>query len=99
MLSRAVCVSRSVRLRARFANSDSPPKKSGKNYVFSHETVTAENFRAFVKSYVDGTLTPNLKSEPVPEKNDGPVKTIVGTTFSDIVMDNTKDVLVEFYAP
>ena len=31
--------------------------------------------------------------------NSGPVKVVVGTTFESIVMDPTKDVLVEFYAP
>jgi len=33
------------------------------------------------------------------KKNDGPVKTVVGTTFKDIVEDESKDVLIEFYAP
>ncbi len=37
-----------------------------------------------------GTLTPFVKSEPIPETNDGPVKVIVGHTFKDIVYDNTK---------
>lgn len=40
-----------------------------------------------------------LKSEPVPEKNDGPVKTVVGTQWNEIVGDATKDVFVKYYAP
>merc|ERR1711934_286839 len=30
---------------------------------------------------------------------DGSVKVVVGTTFADIALDPTKDVLLEFYAP
>jgi len=48
---------------------------------------------------VDGTLKPNVKSQEPPADNSGPVKVIVGTTFESIVMDTTKDVFVEFYAP
>lgn len=40
-----------------------------------------------------------MKSEEIPESNDAPVKIVVGKNFDAIVMDETKDVLVEFYAP
>jgi len=40
-----------------------------------------------------------LKSEEVPETNDEPVKVLVGKNFEAIALDETKDVLVEFYAP
>jgi len=40
-----------------------------------------------------------MKSEEVPATNDAPVKVVVGKTFNEIAMDETKDVLVEFYAP
>lgn len=40
-----------------------------------------------------------MKSEEIPESNDEPVKVIVGKSFDDIVKNNNKDVLVEFYAP
>lgn len=40
-----------------------------------------------------------MKSEEIPESNDAPVKIVVGKNFDSIVMDETKDVLVEFYAP
>lgn len=46
-----------------------------------------------------GELKPILKSAPEPKVNDGPVKVVVGNTFEKLVMDETKDVLVEFYAP
>ena len=38
------------------------------------------------------------RSDPEPTEQ-GPVTVLVGTTFEKIVMDESKDVLVEFYAP
>jgi protein disulfide-isomerase A1 len=69
-----------------------------KNYVFSG-VPTLETLTAYFKSFHDGALAPTVKSEEPPASNDGPVKIIVGKTFDSIVMDTTKDVLVEFYAP
>lgn len=40
-----------------------------------------------------------MKSEEIPADNSAPVKVVVGKSFDDIVLDETKDVLVEFYAP
>lgn len=69
-------------------------------YPFEGNKLTEKKIAAFVKDYSDGKLTPSIKSEPVPEKNDGPVTVIVATQFKEIVMDqNEKDVLVEYYAP
>ncbi|XP_002740183.1 protein disulfide-isomerase A3-like [Saccoglossus kowalevskii] len=53
----------------------------------------------FVNDYLDGKIEPYLKSEPIPESDDGPVKVIVAKNFQDIVMSEEKDVLIEFYAP
>ena len=52
-----------------------------------------------MQDFVDGKVQPSVKSEPIPEKQDGPVVVIVAHNYNDIVMDETKDVLVEFYAP
>ncbi|KAE8618062.1 hypothetical protein XENTR_v10009261 [Xenopus tropicalis] len=40
-----------------------------------------------------------MKSEAIPESNDGPVKVVVAENFDEIVNDDSKDVLIEFYAP
>lgn len=39
------------------------------------------------------------RSQPVPEKQESDVYTIVGDTFKQVVNDPTKDVFVKFYAP
>lgn len=46
-----------------------------------------------------GDLKPVIKSQPIPKKSKAAVKTIVGKTFEKIVLDKSKDVLIEFYAP
>lgn len=61
--------------------------------------ITIENIRAFVAAWEAGSLKAHLKSEEIPATNDLPVKVLVGKNFEQIVMDTTKDVLVEFYAP
>ena len=40
-----------------------------------------------------------MKSEAVPEPNDGPVKVAVAKNFEELVTSSEKDVLIEFYAP
>jgi len=60
---------------------------------------TAQALGEFVSSFTSGTLQPNLKSQDEPSDNSGPVKVLVGKNFDKIVLDESKDVLVEFYAP
>jgi len=69
-----------------------------KKFGFNEE-LNAANIRSHVAAFHSGSLKPTLKSEEVPEDNSGPVRVLVGTTFNEIVLDETKDVLVEFYAP
>ena len=55
---------------------------------------------AFATSFVNGELKPTLKSEEVtPEDTAGDVVVLKGKSFAELVLDNDKDVLVEFYAP
>jgi len=75
--------------------SDSGMKK----YKLVGDSITAENIRETCKQHSEGTLAVDLKSEPIPEKNDGDVKVLVGKNFDEIVKQSGKDVFVEFYAP
>ncbi len=61
--------------------------------------ITEESVLEFVNEWENGRLKAHLKSEEIPEKQEGDVVVLVGKNFHDIVMDPTKDVLVEFYAP
>ena len=61
--------------------------------------ITKKSISKFVDDYAAGKIEPSIKSEPVPEKQDGPVAIVVAKNYDDIVLDNKKDVLVEFYAP
>lgn len=72
--------------------------KSDKKYVMQEE-FSMDNLEKFVNDMLDGKLEPHIKSEPLPEDNSGGVKTVVGKNFDEIVNNNDKDVLIEFYAP
>jgi protein disulfide-isomerase A1 len=61
--------------------------------------LTVDIITKFVDDVLAGKIAPSLKSEPIPEKNDEPVKVIVGKQFEEIVKDKTKDVFVKYYAP
>ncbi|KAK6948169.1 hypothetical protein K445DRAFT_319098 [Daldinia sp. EC12] len=69
-------------------------------YPFDQEKeITYETISSFVDDFSAGKIEPSLKSEPIPEKQEGPVTVVVGKTYEDIVLDDSKDVLIEFYAP
>ncbi|KAF7723087.1 protein disulfide-isomerase precursor [Apophysomyces ossiformis] len=61
--------------------------------------ISTANVESFVDDYVAGKIKPSLKSEDIPAENDGPVKVVVGKQFNDIVLDKSKDVFLEVYAP
>ncbi|XP_077977959.1 protein disulfide-isomerase A4-like [Glandiceps talaboti] len=74
--------------------------QDGRKYKMEpEEDFDGEVLHEFVQKFEDGDLDPVIKSQPVPKKNDGPVKIVVGKTFDKIVLDKSKDVLIEFYAP
>ncbi|KAG5519273.1 hypothetical protein PMAC_001898 [Pneumocystis sp. 'macacae'] len=73
---------------------------SNKKYPFDQSLeLHAENLDKFLDDYVSGLLVPTIKSEPLPETQDGPVTVVVANSFKDVVLDSHKDVLLEFYAP
>ncbi|KAJ1679255.1 protein disulfide-isomerase precursor [Spiromyces aspiralis] len=63
------------------------------------QDITAAAIKEFTQKVIDGELPPSIKSQPIPESNDEPVKVVVADSFEDIVFDEEKDVLLEFYAP
>ena len=62
------------------------------------KVVTPEAVDDWVGQYVAGKLEPQLKSQPIPEKQDGNVFVIVGKNFDELVLDDSKDVFLELYA-
>ncbi|KAK7402130.1 hypothetical protein VNO78_14150 [Psophocarpus tetragonolobus] len=70
----------------------------GKKFVLDGE-LTADKIKAFGEDFLEDKLKPFYKSDPVPESNDGDVKIVVGNNFDEIVLDESKDVLLEIYAP
>ena len=61
--------------------------------------LSVEGIRRFVSAFLEDELTPDLKSEEPPQSNDGAVTVVVGKSFRDVVLDTTKDVLLQLYAP
>jgi len=74
---------------------------TGAKYPLEHQAgdLSVEKAKALVEGVLAGTVEPSIKSEAIPESNDGPVKVVVAHSYKDIVEDQTKDVLIEFYAP
>ncbi|KAK1807039.1 protein disulfide-isomerase precursor, partial [Friedmanniomyces endolithicus] len=78
---------------------------SAKNQKFpfasqgSASDLSEKKIGKFVDDVVSGAVEPSVKSEPIPEKQEGPVTVVVAKSYQDLVIDNEKDVLLEFYAP
>ncbi|EGR47782.1 protein disulfide isomerase [Trichoderma reesei QM6a] len=61
--------------------------------------ITEKDIAAFVDGFSSGKIEASIKSEPIPETQEGPVTVVVAHSYKDIVLDDKKDVLIEFYAP
>lgn len=79
-----------------FAIKDLTTKR---RYAFNGSEVTKEHISSFVQHYLEGTLRPLLKSEPIPQRQEGPATTIVADSFDQVVLDRSKDVLLYVFAP
>lgn len=66
---------------------------------FNFASHSIPELKKFVNDFTAGKLEPFVKSEPIPEEQEGNVVKVVGKTFDKIVMDESKDVLIEFFAP
>lgn len=81
----------------RFIHTES--EKRILRYTLEGAELTAESLNGFIDAIDSGALVADYRSEEAPEANDRPVKVVVGKTFDDIVLDPTKDVIVQLYAP
>lgn len=72
--------------------------EEGKKYKME-DTFDVDALTKFVQEFENGNLEPYMKSEPIPESNDGGVKIAVAKNFHELVTNTDKDVLIEFYAP
>ncbi|KAK6271837.1 hypothetical protein POUND7_008920 [Theobroma cacao] len=70
----------------------------GRKFVLDGD-VTFDKIKAFGDDFLEDKLKPFFKSDPIPETNDEDVKVVVGNNFDEIVLDESKDVLLEIYAP
>jgi protein disulfide isomerase family A protein 3 len=71
---------------------------NGEKYISAGGDIVA-TLEQFARDFVAGKLEQHLKSEPIPEPNDEAVVTVVAKNFNEVVNDESKDVLIEFYAP
>lgn len=72
--------------------------KEGKHYVLENTKVSVDSLKKFISDYAANKLEQFIKSEPIPLEQEDVVK-VVGKTFENIVNDESKDVLIEFFAP
>lgn len=75
------------------------PQKNLKYPWDQSKEVNAKEIAKFVQDVLDGKVEPSIKSEPIPETQEGPVTVVVANSYQDLVINNDKDVLLEFYAP
>ncbi|XP_024382727.1 protein disulfide isomerase-like 1-4 [Physcomitrium patens] len=72
--------------------------EEGPKYLYEGE-FTVTGVKGFVEGFLANTLPPYYKSEPIPELNNEDVKIAVGKNFEEVVLDESKDTLLELYAP
>ncbi|KAL8171186.1 LOW QUALITY PROTEIN: hypothetical protein V2J09_022990 [Rumex salicifolius] len=72
--------------------------EDGRKFLYEDD-LTSEKIKSFAADFYEDKLQPFYKSEPIPEKNDGDVKVVVGKNLDEIVLDESKDALLEIYAP
>jgi len=71
-----------------------------RKFALIDEEFSEESLTEFIDTWKKGKLKPILKSQPVvPRAKPGKVQVVVGNSFDDIVMDESKEVFIEFYAP
>jgi len=79
-------------------------KKAGsKDYMDYSGGRTMEDFVDFLNTHAvnkfDVGIEKVVKSEAIPTSNDGPVTIVVANNYKEVVEQQDKDVLIEYYAP
>lgn len=64
--------------------------------VVFEKAINLDSLRDWAVGVKTGKYVYVAKSEPIPEKNDGPVKIVVGKNYDAIVNDEKADVFVEY---
>ncbi|KAK4393738.1 protein disulfide-isomerase [Sesamum angolense] len=72
-------------------------KPDGQKYFKSN--IEPDQIESWLKDYKAGLVEPFIRSEPIPETNNEPVKVVVRDSLQDVVFNSGKNVLLEFYAP
>ena len=77
-----------------------PEEKNRFLYEGDLNNLSGDDIAKFIADFKAGNLMKHILSEPIPENAtvDG-VTTVVNYNWQDVVMDDSKDVLVEIYAP
>ncbi|GAB1599379.1 protein disulfide-isomerase A4-like [Argonauta hians] len=72
----------------------------GKRYnMEAMDEFDSSHIKSFLDDFTKGKLKPHIKSQSIPKKQNSAVVTVVAKTFDKIVLDKSKDVLIELYAP
>lgn len=73
--------------------------ESNLKYIYDQASeITAEGLEAFIEAFHAGSLSAKIKSQEAPEVQEGPVVIVTANTYDELVLDEDKDVLIEFYA-
>ncbi|KAL2809299.1 thioredoxin-like domain-containing protein [Aspergillus granulosus] len=75
------------------------PVKNTKYPYDQTKELSAKDIGNFIQDVLDGKVEPSIKSEPIPETQEDAVTVVVAHSYKDLVIENDKDVLLEFYAP
>jgi len=75
------------------------PHQNLRKFLFTAEP-TVENIKTFINDFLNKNLKPFFRSQEIPaESHENNVRIVVANNFEEVILDKTKDVLIEFYAP
>ncbi|KAJ8509212.1 hypothetical protein ONZ45_g8597 [Pleurotus djamor] len=72
-----------------------------KNAIYPLEDsqpMTPEVVEGWIQRFLNGDLSPLVRSAPIPEAQDEPVFNLVSKQFDEVVFDESKDVFLEIYS-